>query len=149
MSSDAQNQALETLKSKLNQAEALLHEQREQMEAARWDSAQKESQLQAEKTQLSEALASQQKQLSFQQMKLAESQSAVRSVQNDNQLLRKEYEDYKQRAAGILQVNIIIDMHMHTCSVTSDVLYSHTHIYIYTCICTCVYTCMYMYTVHV
>lgn len=105
LSSDAQNHALGSLKSKLNQTEALLREEREQMEAARWEAAQRESQLQAEKEQLSEALASQQKQLGFQQMKLTESQSAMRSAQNDNQLLRKEYEDYKLRAAGILQVS--------------------------------------------
>lgn len=75
------------------------------MEAARWESAQRESQLQAEKEQLSEALASLQKQLGFQQVKLTESQSAMRSAQNENQSLRKEYEDYKLRAAGILQVS--------------------------------------------
>ena len=78
------------------------------MEAARWDSAQRESQLQAEKEQLSEALASQQKQLEFQQVKMAESQSAMRSAQNENQVLRKDYEDYKQRAAGILQVSLSV-----------------------------------------
>ena len=105
LSSDAQNHALESLKNKLNQTEALLREEREQMEAARWDAAQRESQLQAEKEQLSEALAGLQKQLGFQQMKLTESQSAMRSAQNENQLLRKEYEDYKLRAAGILQVS--------------------------------------------
>ena len=104
MSSDAQNHALESLKTKLNQAETLLHEERDQAEAARWELVQRESQLQAEKEQLSEALASQQKQLGFQQMKMAENQSAVRVAQNENQLLRREYEDYKQRAAGILQV---------------------------------------------
>ena len=96
---------MESLKSKLNQTEALRREEREQMEATRWEAAQRESQLHAEKEQLSEALASLQKQLGFQQMKLTESQSAVRSAQSGNQLLRKEYEDYKLRAAGILQVS--------------------------------------------
>lgn len=105
LSSDAQNHALETLKSKLNQTEALLREEREQKETTRWESAQRESQLQAEQLQLSEALASQQKQLGFQQMKMAECQSALKNAQNEIQLLRKEYEDYKQRAAGILQVS--------------------------------------------
>ena len=105
LSSDAQNQALESLKSKLNQTETLLREEREQTESARWEAAQRESQLQAEKMQLSEALASQQKQLGFQQMKMAECQAAMRNAQSESQVVRKEYEDYKQRAAGILQVS--------------------------------------------
>ena len=105
MSSDAQNQALESLKSKLTQTETLLREEREQMESARWESAQRESQLEVEKMQLSETLASHQKQLSFQQMKMAECQASLRNAQNESQAVRKEYEEYKQRAAGILQVN--------------------------------------------
>lgn len=105
LSSDAQNQALESLKSKLTQTEALLREEREQKESGRWESAQRESQLEAEKMQLSEALASQQKQLGFQQMKMAECQASLRNAQNEGQAVRKEYEEYKQRAAGILQVN--------------------------------------------
>ena len=104
LSSGVQNQALESLKNKLAQAESLLHDEREKAESTRWESAQRESQLEAEKAHLSEALANQQRQVDYQQSKLAESQSAVRTAQNENQLLRKEYEDYKQRAAGILQV---------------------------------------------
>ena len=117
LSSDAQNHALESLKSKLNQTKTLLREEREQMEAAKWEAAQRESQLQAEKEQLSEALAGLQKQLGFQQMKLTESQSAMRSAQNENQLLRKEYEDYKLRAAGILQVSWCL----HNCKDTHEI----------------------------
>lgn len=105
LSSDVQNQALESLKSKLTQAETQLREEREQTESARWESAQRESQLQAEKMQLSEALASQQKQHGFQQMKMVECQAALRNAQSESQAVRKEYEDYKQRAAGILQVS--------------------------------------------
>lgn len=105
LSSDAQNQALESLKSKLTQTETLLREEREKMESARWESAQRESQLEAEKMQLSEALASQQKQLGFQQMKMAECQASLRNAQSESQAVRKDYEEYKQRAAGILQVS--------------------------------------------
>ena len=105
LSSDAQNQALESLKTKLTQTENLLQEERERKERARWESAQRESQLEAEKMQLSEALASQQKQLGFQQMKMAECQASLRNVQSESQAVRKEYEEYKQRAAGILQVS--------------------------------------------
>jgi hypothetical protein len=104
LSSDAQNQALESLKSKLTETETLLCEERESKESARWESAQRESQLEAEKMQLSEALASQQKQLGFQQMKMAECQSSLRNAQSEGQAVRKEFEEYKQRAAGILQV---------------------------------------------
>lgn len=105
LSSDAQGHALESLKAKLNQTETLLSVEREKRESAGWASAQRESQLEAERTQLSEALASQQKQLEYQQMKMAEHQAGVRNAQNENRLIRKEYEDYKQRAAGILQVH--------------------------------------------
>ena len=45
--------------------------------------------------------------------KSAEAQAALQSAHNELQLLRKEHEEYKQRAAGILQVRPS-QLHTHT-----------------------------------
>lgn len=103
-SSGAQNQALDSLKAQLSQALGQLDREREDHQAEKLRLVERESFLQSEQTQMSESRALLQKQVVAEQSRAMELQGALQSAQRENQTLRKEHEEYKQRAAGILQV---------------------------------------------
>lgn len=103
-SSGAQNQALDSLKAQLSQALGQLDREREDHQAEKLRLVERESFLQSEQTQMSESRALLQKQVVAEQSRAMELQGALQNAQRENQTLRKEHEEYKQRAAGILQV---------------------------------------------
>lgn len=105
LSSGAQNQAMDSLKTQLTQAQAQLAQDREEHQAERRSFAEKESFLRLEQTKLSDNMAAMQRQVMAEQSRSRGLQSALQSAQRDVQLLRKEHEDYKQKATGILQVS--------------------------------------------
>lgn len=104
LSSTAHSHALDSLKAQLTQSKFLLEQECNSNEAKRQEMAERESQLQSELTQVSEALMEQQRQVSLKQAKCVEVQTKLQSNYAELQLARKEHEDYKLRAAGILQV---------------------------------------------
>lgn len=104
LSSGAHNQALESLKVQLSQVQAQLAKEKEERKIERVGFIERESLLQSEQRQLSDSLAASQRQVAAEQRKSRESQTAMQNTQRELQLLRKEHEEYKQRAAGILQV---------------------------------------------
>lgn len=103
-SSGAHNQALDSLKAQLSQALGQLDREREDHQAEKLRFLERESFLQSEQTQLSENRALLQKQVAAEQSRAVELQGALQSAQREMQTARKEHEDYKQRATGILQV---------------------------------------------
>ena len=103
MSSGAQNQALDSLKNQLSQALSQLEREQEDHEAEKLRFVERESFLQSERVQVTDRLASLQKQVAAEQRKTGELQAALQATQRESQALRKEHEDYKQRATGILQ----------------------------------------------
>ena len=106
LSSGAQNQALDSLKSQLSQTLAQLDKEREAHEAEKLSFIERESLLQSERTQLSDSLASLQRQVAAEQSRTRECQVSAQAAQREVQALRREHEDYKQRATGILQVKL-------------------------------------------
>ena len=65
----------------------------------------RESLLQAEKVQLSQDLAGAERQAAQEQGKVRDYQATLQSLQKELHLLKREHEDYKQRAGGILQAS--------------------------------------------
>ncbi len=106
LSSGAQNQALDSLKSQLSQTLAQLAKEREEHEAEKLGYIERESLLHSERTQLSESLAGLQRQLAAEQSRTRGCQVSSQAAQRQVQALTKEHEDYKQRATGILQVKL-------------------------------------------
>ncbi|KAL5463617.1 hypothetical protein EMCRGX_G032531 [Ephydatia muelleri] len=104
LSNEAHGLGLSTLQSQLEETQATLKSSVDAMEALKNEFYQRESQLQSEQKQLSEVVAMQQKQLSQKQAKYSECLASLQSAQNELHLLRKEHDDYKQRATSILQV---------------------------------------------
>lgn len=104
MSSGAHHQALESLKSQLTQVQAQLTKEREQHEVKRAEFMERESLLQSQLMQVSDNLTAVQRQVVAEQSRHRESHEALESTKKALQQLRKEHEEYKQRAAGILQV---------------------------------------------
>lgn len=65
----------------------------------------RESLLQAEKVQLSNDLAAIERQVGAEQGKVRDYQTTMQTLQRELHMLKKEHEEYKQRATGILQVS--------------------------------------------
>jgi chromosome segregation ATPase len=104
LSSGAHGQALDTLKAQLSQALGQLDREREDHQAEKLRFMEKESVLESEQTRLLENSAVLQKQVAAEQSRAVDLQGSLQSAQREAQALRKEHEDYKQRASGILQV---------------------------------------------
>lgn len=92
------------MKAQLTQALGQLDREREDHQAEKLRFMERESFLQSEQTQLSESHMLLQKQVVAEQNRAGEIQVVLQSTQRDIQAVRKEHEDYKQRATGILQV---------------------------------------------
>lgn len=105
LSSGAQNQALESLKVQLSRAQAQLVKEREEHKAEKLNFVERESLLRSEEIKLTDSTAVLQRQVVAEQNRSRELQVSLQSAQREIQTLRREHEEYKQRAAGILQVN--------------------------------------------
>ncbi len=104
MSSGAQNQALESLKTRLSQTEAQLAREREEHRSERTSFLQKESLLQSQHNQVLVSLAESQEQVRVEHVRTREAKAQLQGSQRELQVLRKEHNEYKLRAGGILQV---------------------------------------------
>lgn len=124
LSSTAHSHALDSVKAQLTHSQQLLEQECDSHSASKQEFLERESQLQSELTQVSESLTEQQKLVASKQSRCAEVQTELQRVCNELQLAKKDHDDYKLRATGILQV------HTHTHTRT----YLHTHTYIPTTI---------------
>ena len=106
LSSGAQNQAMESLKTQLSQSQAQLAQLREEQISEKRGFAERERLLRLEQTKLTDDLTAVQRQLVAEQTRSRELQVALQGAQRDMQALRREHEDYKHKAAGILQVKV-------------------------------------------
>lgn len=104
MSSGAQNQALDSLKTQLSQTLAQLAKLQEDHDAEKLGFIERESLLQSERGQLSDSLAGLQRQVAMEQSRTREAQTSAQAAQREVHALRREHDEYKQRATGILQV---------------------------------------------
>lgn len=95
---------MESLKTQLSQTQAQLTQERDEHQTEKRSFAERESLLRQEQMKLSDNIAAMQRQLVAEQGRSRELQGALQSAQRDIQMLRKEHEDYKQKATGILQV---------------------------------------------
>ena len=104
MSSGAHNHALESVKMQLLQVESQLASVRKEHMKEKTLLMERENVLQEEKLQLSSSLAIAERQVAAERGKVRDYQATMQNLKKELQLLKNEHVDYKQRAAGILQV---------------------------------------------
>ena len=105
LSSGAHDQALESVVAQLAHADAQLARAVEEHTRERTLLIERESALQLEKMHVSNGLVTAERQVAVEQGKVRDYQGSMQSLQKELKLLRNEHTDYKQRAAGILQVS--------------------------------------------